>query len=92
MGKRKIWMVLLALAVSFTVTACGGKEAGDSASVSPSEAGVTAEIVKSGTLDDLAVESETVAVSLVSWDLGYSGKGDAVLSAQSPQATPPATP
>lgn len=79
MGGRKIWIVFLTLAVSLMVTACGGKEAGGSAAVSPSEAGVTAEIVKSGTPDDLATESETVAVSLVSWDLGRSGNGDAVL-------------
>ncbi len=38
-----------------------------------SNAAVTAEIIKSGMIDDLSVTTDSADVSLVSWDLGKSG-------------------
>lgn len=78
--KRIVFLLSLVLLL-LSVTACGNSSAGTTATPGTNGTGetsgaaedITAEIVKSGTVEDATLTQGDFSIELLSWDAGYSG-------------------
>lgn len=98
--KRLTTIILIAMILLLSITACQSTQKDESYNsgnsnnngmaenntASGGDDKITADIVKSGTLENMSIDTDYADISIVSWDLGYSGhqltKGDEVLCIQ----------
>lgn len=95
--KRLTTVIFIAMILLLSITACQRTQNGESNNSENSTSDskvenntaddnnnkITADIVKNGTLENMNIDTDYADISIVSWDLGYSGhqltKGDEVL-------------